>query len=434
MSEAKPAFLRRVKLRNYKSIRECDVSLGPLTFLVGPNGSGKSNFLDALRFVSDCLRGTLRDAVRERGGIREVLRRQEQTHAECSTIELDLALRDDTCASYRLTVRDVDARPYINEESCSVNVQGSLTGEFRVRDGKVTDETSIPTPPSASAKDLYLQRLSSVPEFAPVYELLRGMRFYNIEPQRIRQEAMSSKPTDELLYDGTGALYITQQAYKHPRVWERMHEYLRAILPTLSKFDVQTDHYGPSPVGGAGAVGVYSDDVDCRGGQPRSLKFVLSRESAPCPSLPPSQGRTMFDAQSMSDGTLRAFGVILALFQCVDRPADDAIPLVGIEEPETTLHPAAAGVLFDALHEASHFTQVIVTTHSAELLNIKDLDPGTLQVVDLDEGETIIGPADEVSLSAMKDRMYTAGELLEMNQLKASPRPAREAAAPRNRK
>src|SRR5580700_756789 len=32
-------FISRVRLKNYKSIAECDVSLGPLTILVGPNGS-----------------------------------------------------------------------------------------------------------------------------------------------------------------------------------------------------------------------------------------------------------------------------------------------------------------------------------------------------------------------------------------------------------
>ena len=51
MSDVKPPFVRRVVLRDYKSIRQCDVMLGPLTLLVGLNGSGKSNFLDALRFV-----------------------------------------------------------------------------------------------------------------------------------------------------------------------------------------------------------------------------------------------------------------------------------------------------------------------------------------------------------------------------------------------
>ncbi len=49
-------FLKRVVLKNYKSIAFCDVSLGPLVFLVGPNGAGKSNFVDALRFVGDGLR------------------------------------------------------------------------------------------------------------------------------------------------------------------------------------------------------------------------------------------------------------------------------------------------------------------------------------------------------------------------------------------
>jgi len=62
-------LLRRVVLKDYKSIKACNVSLGSLAFLVGPNGSGKSNFLDALRFVADALRTSLDHAMRERGGI-----------------------------------------------------------------------------------------------------------------------------------------------------------------------------------------------------------------------------------------------------------------------------------------------------------------------------------------------------------------------------
>jgi AAA15 family ATPase/GTPase len=44
--------ITHVSVRNYKSLAEVDVDLGPLTVLVGPNGAGKSNFVDALRFVS----------------------------------------------------------------------------------------------------------------------------------------------------------------------------------------------------------------------------------------------------------------------------------------------------------------------------------------------------------------------------------------------
>ena len=63
MDEATGPFVRRVILRNYKSIRKCDVSLGPLTFLVGPNGSGKSNFLEPLRFLGDLLRTSIQHAI-----------------------------------------------------------------------------------------------------------------------------------------------------------------------------------------------------------------------------------------------------------------------------------------------------------------------------------------------------------------------------------
>ncbi|MGH3191966.1 MAG: AAA family ATPase, partial [Streptosporangiaceae bacterium] len=67
-------FISRLRLRNYKSIAECDVRLGPLTILVGPNASGKSNFLDALEFLSRAVATSPSQALEERGGLEAVLR------------------------------------------------------------------------------------------------------------------------------------------------------------------------------------------------------------------------------------------------------------------------------------------------------------------------------------------------------------------------
>lgn len=75
-----------------------------------------------------------------------------------------------------------------------------------------------------------------------------------------------------------------------------------------------------------------------------------------------------FFASNMSDGTLRALGVLVALFQS-SNGQPERVPLVGIEEPEIALHPAAAGVLRDSLRDASERTQVIVTSHSPDLLD-----------------------------------------------------------------
>jgi len=64
-----PTFITRVAIENYKSIARCDVSLGPLTYLVGRNGAGKTNFLDALGFMADSLRSSLESSIRSHGYI-----------------------------------------------------------------------------------------------------------------------------------------------------------------------------------------------------------------------------------------------------------------------------------------------------------------------------------------------------------------------------
>src|SRR5262249_41771691 len=66
-SRTKPPFLRRVRIRGYKSIAFCDVSLQPLTILVGRNAAGKSNFLDALAFLRDLMETDISEAVKHRG-------------------------------------------------------------------------------------------------------------------------------------------------------------------------------------------------------------------------------------------------------------------------------------------------------------------------------------------------------------------------------
>lgn len=107
--------------------------------------------------------------------------------------------------------------------------------------------------------------------------------------------------------------------------------------------------------------------------------------------------------------------VVEALFA-----ADDGSPFaspVAIEEPETALHPAAAGYLLDALQEASHTRQVIATTHSPELLDSPELDPRSLISVRAEAGRTVIAPINVVGRQAILDGLYSAGELLRLDQL-----------------
>ena len=57
--------LRRLGLKNYRSIGSCDLELGPLAIFVGQNGVGKSNILDSLRFIRQALEENPSRAVRK---------------------------------------------------------------------------------------------------------------------------------------------------------------------------------------------------------------------------------------------------------------------------------------------------------------------------------------------------------------------------------
>ena len=127
-----------------------------------------------------------------------------------------------------------------------------------------------------------------------------------------------------------------------------------------------------------------------------------------------------FSSNNMSDGTLRVLGILVALFQG-DPDMQKRVPLVGIEEPEIALHPAAAGVLLDALRDAAHKTQVITTSHSPDLLDDKHLDVDSILAVEAHDGNTVIAPVDEVGRSVVRDKLFTTGELLRRDQLQPDP-------------
>ena len=400
-------LLTRVVLRNYKSIAACDVSPAQLSFLVGPNGSGKSNFLDALRFVADSLRFSLDHALRDRGGINDVRRRSggRPTHFGIR-VEFNLA---DSRGHYAFSVGAKSRGGYeIQQEECRVVQQDGddprlNEGEhgrtiaphfYKVKRGRVVDSSLSPTP-AAAADRLYLVNVSGVDSFRPVYDALSGTGFYNLNPEAIR-DLQPPDPGDLLKPDGSNAASMLSSLEKRsPASKRRIEEYLGVVVPGLVK--VNRWRVGPR----------------------ETLEF---RQEVRGP-----QDSWRFLASNMSDGTLRAFGVLLALFQSAGS-GDSKRRLVGIEEPEAALHPAAAGVLVDALRDAAGHAQIFVTSHSPDLLDNDDISDDSILAVLAEYGqtgiglrETKIGSLDHVGRSALRDRLFTAGELLRMNQLDPDP-------------
>jgi predicted ATPase len=118
----------------------------------------------------------------------------------------------------------------------------------------------------------------------------------------------------------------------------------------------------------------------------------------------------------MSYGTLRWLGILVALYQGSMR-GGSPVTLVGIEEPETAVHPGAATALLEAMDEASLTTQVLATTHSAAMLDHEDLDIDIVRAVARVDGRTVIGPVDAASRQMLDESLTTAGELLRIRHL-----------------
>jgi hypothetical protein len=81
------------------------------------------------------------------------------------------------------------------------------------------------------------------------------------------------------------------------------------------------------------------------------------------------------------------------------------------------LHPGAAGILLGALREASQRSQILVTSHSPDLLDNPDIDVESLFAVDNEDGVTRVGPIDDAGKDVLRKKLFTAGELLRQNQL-----------------
>jgi predicted ATPase len=114
----------------------------------------------------------------------------------------------------------------------------------------------------------------------------------------------------------------------------------------------------------------------------------------------------------LSDGTLR-FLYLLAILANPNPP-----PLIAIDEPETGLHPSMLRIVAEYARDAANRTQVILTTHSPELLDAFGDEPPTTTVVEWQGGQTGLRVLHGDNLDYWLKK-YTLGELYRSWQLEA---------------
>jgi predicted ATPase len=218
-------------------------------------------------------------------------------------------------------------------------------------------------------KSLALPLIGGDTRFQPLVHALQQIAVYSIFPDTLRapQKYSPAKPMD-----------------RHGSNWS-------SILKDQPK-----ESWKPELV--SALKQLTGDTEDIKVSQAASYLVVQFRHTSP------NRKPKWFDAAQESDGTLRVAGIVTALLQ------EPPVPVIGIEEPELTVHPGALPLLYDFLLQASRRSQVLVTTHSPELLDLMEADDIRV-VVRLQEGTTV-APMSTTQREVVRQGLLSLGEVL----------------------
>lgn len=373
----------RVVAEHYKSLDSMDLSLGRLQVFVGPNGSGKSNLIDVVRFIRDAVSVGLDRAVSERHGIDSVrqwspskpyhvtLRAEVSTDRGTGSLSFTLASRSGT----HLVRREKGVwNPRSSRGTAGRQVKYSRNEDGLVRVRGLGDEGKKVRAPQE--EELFLTQFRTF-QLSPLLHALSNFEAYSIFPNTLRTP---QKPSSEQRLSATGdnlaavfKLMTRSKRRGYSRARSEIISSLQKVMPQLENISIQS-------IGG--------------------LHVPQFRVREP-------DGRAHdFNVSQVSDGTLRVLGLLTALYQ------PEAPDTIAMEEPEQTVNPGILGLLAEAIETTSESrTQVLVTTHSPELLD-RLSDPSVVYAVDQVDGITRVGPVNEDQVDAVRKRLFTLGELM----------------------
>ena len=390
--------MHRIALRNILSFGPDaqELALAPLNVLIGPNGSGKSNLIDAI--------GLLRAAptdiatpIRESGGVAEWIWHGKPTAAS-ARIDVDVAnpagpqplryglefaAQGAQGQSFQiLNERLAAAAPVSGDDKPRVCFEADsqhATVYCRETDNGDSKPSGIDFAGHESVLAL-LKNPNVHPEITDLGREFGRMRLYRDlhvgrdAPMRLPQRP--DAPNDVLAEDGRNLGLVLNRLSRSLEVKQRFLEALRSLYAGLSDFHVNIEY---------GTVQVFMQE-----------------------------GNVSVPATRLSDGALH-YLCLLAVLCDPDPP-----PLVCIEEPEMRLHPDLLPDLARLLRDASERCQLLVTTHSATLVDALTETPESVVVCEKLGGQTRMDrlKGDDLSDWLVRHRL---GDLWRMGELGANP-------------
>ncbi|MBD5356994.1 MAG: AAA family ATPase [Bacteroides sp.] len=331
-----------------------------INLLLGINGSGKTSLINALTFLFEGVCGSgLAELIRKWGSYNAIINARGDNRPECFSLTFifDAELLKNkfpkspflTDIYYKITVFPLgDGSNYtICESLYSQNAKnthstysyiefrnGVGTISARDEDGSISQENYDKG--MLSAQELSLRQINAPQRYLPAYiirEAVTSMAIYgkfNIDMVRRPSEANNSK---RLIRTGENIAYLYNTLNNnHSLHYEKIIKNLNNINPNYT--GIGYNFFG-------------------------NRLYLNLRES--------NLSHTI-DTLHISDGTLK-YMLLMGIFINPDRGY-----LIGLDEPESYLHPDMIRSIAKMIKEASKHSQIIVATHSPLLLNAFNLE------------------------------------------------------------
>lgn len=331
-------MLSTLAVHGYRSLRSLVLPLSALTVVTGANGSGKSSLYRSLRLLSAASRDGAIAALAREGGLPSTLWAGPGNRNSPVGLKLGFA-SDDLSYSIEFGPHSTATRSFALDPE--IKVEAIWSGET-LRPGTLLSERHGPSARVRVADDWqrYEPRVpgwSSIlseiadprlaPEIYALRERMRNWRFYDhirTDQEAPARQALIGTRTPVLASDGSDLAAALQT------IIEQGDD--RALAAAV-------DNALP---GSRIEIGSRDGRFELLLRQPGLLRPLAAAE--------------------LSDGTLRYLLWVAALL------SPQSAPLLVLNEPETSLHPALLAPLGELVAAASTRSQLIVVSHSAPLV------------------------------------------------------------------
>ncbi|CAD5981951.1 ATPase-like protein [Planktothrix tepida] len=357
--------LKSANIKNYKSLGNVSLTFRDLTIIVGANSTGKSNIIGALELLSIMVYNGSPPPP-------EFIKKRFRVMNDELIYKIKIE-DENTKADYELSIsaNSETEKPSFSREKLKVDkieVIDIVKGEGNVQD----EDGKAPVSYNSKSGNLALNTAGDFgykPFTSEVSEFIKHWEFYNLDPEiigrkgiTVRQiQASSSLVSETPKLDQKGGEVqeiLLYWAEKNKNKFQEINQKLQDMVNM--EFEVESDSDGD--------------------------KFIQVLEG----------DGVQVPLSSMADGTLRLIAYLILLID------DELPPLIGIEEPERSFHPGLLSDIASIIKQLSQKTQVVITTHSSQLLDCFTVDEinsdvSLILLTKKDNKGTVAYPIDELS-------------------------------------